>query len=345
MPGLKDFINNDLRSSVVNSMLNNGYSSSDVSDTFNLASQLSASESSSDIENLWDHILHGNSNDIAKQNMYMQAENTRYQRALQERIFQREDSAYQRMVSDVRNAGLSPLGLNGSQAGAPVGSEAPQNHSQQMGALSAITNILSTVTNFKSAIAEIQNKQAQTNFINSQAKKVDNENSLFDFDIEKGLRKFAFESGKQDYYAKIFNNLNLNRDYEFLNAMGWSSNTPDWLKSISLGANLKLLDSEKGHFSNAKLGEFSTPRINLNDSVLDYDKVLGGLTDNLFSLGSALFKGDDSVLGKITNQFIGLLQGFLPNLDVSYESLLPFLMNYMKPKTEVNHGSGWIRIR
>lgn len=78
---------------------------------------------------VWDRILNGETNvrnaeiakqtnetneRIAKENLEYQKENLEYQKALQEKIFQREDSAYARTANDMRQAGLNPLGMNGT---------------------------------------------------------------------------------------------------------------------------------------------------------------------------------------------------------------------------------------
>lgn len=53
-----------------------------------------------------------------ERNLEFQKENQDYQRALQQQIFEREDTAHQREVSDLRAAGLNPLLSTGSGAGA-----------------------------------------------------------------------------------------------------------------------------------------------------------------------------------------------------------------------------------
>lgn len=51
---------------------------------------------------------------IAQKNLSFQRENLDYTKALQQQLFQREDSSYQRTVNDMRQAGLSPLSMNGT---------------------------------------------------------------------------------------------------------------------------------------------------------------------------------------------------------------------------------------
>lgn len=74
-------------------------------------------------------------------------ENRDYERALQERIFAREDTAMQRGVRDARRAGLSPLAATGSNAGSVVSisnapsSDVPQFELDMIGSLQALESM------------------------------------------------------------------------------------------------------------------------------------------------------------------------------------------------------------
>lgn len=95
------------------------------------------------ISTVWDRILNGETNvrnaeiaretnetneRIAKENLEYQKENLEYQKALQEKIFQREDSAYARTAQDMRNAGLNPLGMNGTNGAGEAIAISPLNN-------------------------------------------------------------------------------------------------------------------------------------------------------------------------------------------------------------------------
>lgn len=62
---------------------------------------------------------------IADKNLEYQKEKDEYEKALQQKIFEREDSAYQRTVNDMRSAGLSPFMMNGTNgAGEAIAKDA-----------------------------------------------------------------------------------------------------------------------------------------------------------------------------------------------------------------------------
>lgn len=72
--------------------------------------------------------------DVAMQNLDFQKENLDYQKALQQQIFEREDTALQRQAQDASALGINPLSLaggSGAGAGSVVSTSAPQNNYEQ----------------------------------------------------------------------------------------------------------------------------------------------------------------------------------------------------------------------
>lgn len=97
----------------------------------------------SSVSSFWDHFRNGESNDVAREtnetnykiaqeNLAFQRENLEYQKALQQQIFDREDSAYQRTVNDMRSAGLSPLAMNGTNGAGEAIQTEPMHNDYQM---------------------------------------------------------------------------------------------------------------------------------------------------------------------------------------------------------------------
>ena len=68
---------------------------------------------------------------IARDNLAMQQADLEYQKDLQQQIFAREDTSYQRTMNDLRKAGLSPLSMNNTNnSGAVITTTAPQRMTQ-----------------------------------------------------------------------------------------------------------------------------------------------------------------------------------------------------------------------
>lgn len=88
-----------------------------------------------------------------------------YQHALQERIFQREDSAYQRTVKDMRAAGLSPLSMNGTNgAGEAIATQAPQNDFDAGAAVGSLLNAASAMEDLKTKKLLNQKQELENRF-------------------------------------------------------------------------------------------------------------------------------------------------------------------------------------
>lgn len=72
--------------------------------------------------------------EIASENLQYQRDVQNYNKALQQKLFEREDSSYQRTVNDMRRAGLSPLAMNGTNgAGEAIQIGALNNNYQAQG--------------------------------------------------------------------------------------------------------------------------------------------------------------------------------------------------------------------
>lgn len=105
-----------------------------------------------------------NAKDYADKNFELASDNLDYQKALQERIFAREDTALQRYVNDLKSAGLNPqlaAGSSGSGAGSVVSTTAPQHDSSWLGKLKLNLD-------YVSAIENVRQQKLQTDILQNQ---------------------------------------------------------------------------------------------------------------------------------------------------------------------------------
>lgn len=85
-----------------------------------------------------------------KKNFDMQQEQFKYQKELNEKVMQREDSAIQRQVADMQKAGFTKWGAgSGASSSSLVSAPAPQSNVDFNGLLSGIANIVNASTNAK----------------------------------------------------------------------------------------------------------------------------------------------------------------------------------------------------
>lgn len=100
--------------------------------------------------------------DIAEQNLNMQQQELDYQHQLQQQIFEREDTSYQRTANDMRAAGLSPLSMNGANgAGETIATQAPQRADTSQNVVQNGMNALNMITDTAQNVAQLQIQKAQ----------------------------------------------------------------------------------------------------------------------------------------------------------------------------------------
>lgn len=142
----------------------------------------------------WDYFKNGETNaynkEIADQNLQFQRDNLDYQKALQQKIFDREDSAYQRTVTDMRAAGLSPLMMNGTNGAGEAIQTAPLNNSyqhQDKSNLSSILEIGNFATSLHSNYLKAQRDEAEINNINASTDSSKINNTFLPFSLAASL--------------------------------------------------------------------------------------------------------------------------------------------------------------
>lgn len=166
--------------------------------------------------------------EIADSNLDFQREQFEYEKALQEEMFQREDTANQRTVNDMRLAGLNPLNMTGTNgAGNVVGATAPQNNYQMNSTqgFEILNQIFNAALSAKSVASNNSLQQANANLLNAQAQN-QNIKNVYEADTLQTI----LSGYKYDNDLKFLNQQNQLENYLFNASMGWTENMPDWLK-------------------------------------------------------------------------------------------------------------------
>lgn len=132
--------------------------------------------------------------DVAQENFDLQKENLEYNKEVQERIFEREDNAYQRARADLEKAGYNPNIINGGAgAGSVVATQAPQRQQVSSGGLAdAIKHMSEPINDYistkKSEISsKLMNEQVSSQTEQNKQMKIKTATQLLDFAKENGL--------------------------------------------------------------------------------------------------------------------------------------------------------------
>lgn len=179
--------------------------------------------------NLGSTLITNQSNEkVASQNLSFQKENLEYQKALQQQIFEREDTAYQRKVNDLIAAGINPAVAatgSGSAAGSVVNTQAPHNDMRYQAPqfnLGSVLDTLSSLEQLKNIKAQTDNAKKQGAYIDALKNKVDAETTKITFD-NNFLNKTQEERVKAfsaDYWTKHYQ-LGILRNQADLNQIGY----------------------------------------------------------------------------------------------------------------------------
>lgn len=228
---------------------------------------------------------------IAKQNLNFQKEKLEYDKQLQQQIFNREDTAYQRTVQDMRASGVSPLamqGLNGS--GAVVSTEAPQN-----GMVYDYTSGMSTDAEkfgqILSAISSISEVMKQSQEVRSMKLQNDFADKTLNYRVAREqaetilARYNALDARDKRYFNNIFSvNENMPREQQLANIASVLALSDEEFNSRLDGKSLR--DFEDSNYDFLKMLSYGS-----------YDKRV--IRDILGSVGSQV--QDNLGLEKISN--------------------------------------------
>lgn len=158
---------------------------------------------------------------VAKENLAFQKENLEYQKDLQQQIFEREDTAYQRKVQDLIKAGINPAVAatgSGSGAGSIVSTQAPHNDMRYQAPQFNFGTVIDTLKSLKQ-IASIEEQtnvaKQQADYLSSLKKKADSEtvkigleNGFFSAAQADRLKRIGFETDMLSYQKDMLSRQN-----------------------------------------------------------------------------------------------------------------------------------------
>ena len=152
---------------------------------------------------------------IAEQNLEFQKEVQEYNKALQEKIFEREDNSVQRRALDLEKAGLSPTLAAGSSANAgQVVALSPRHNDYQP------SNLMSGSLQVLQAMTDILNSQRQTSseavLNRAAARKANAEAEQTEF--ETSVDKVYSEAERDAQLSKLIADTTYITDYQFAKA-------------------------------------------------------------------------------------------------------------------------------
>lgn len=248
------------------------------------------------IEKVWNDFTGITNNE---RNLEFQRENFDYQKALQQEIFNREDTANQRTVQDMRLSGLNPLSMSGTNGvGEVVGTNSME--SQKTSDLQAVSQILNVINQISTTRSNATLSSAQSNLINAQA---DNQRikNIYENDILgntlKGLQLGNIGKRFENERSNIawLNDVN---NWAFNQQFGVSDNMPELAKLINIGTHQGSLSKDwyksfQRSWTGNKLGETydlltENPKFTNLQSLLESSNMLGALEEN--KIGNALLR-------------------------------------------------------
>lgn len=122
------------------------------------------------------------------------AQNIAYQKELNQQIFEREDNAYQRAVSDAESAGLSPLAVSG---GANAGGIVSAPQAQQYDAGAATRGLSAGILQSLATVQQLQESQANVDYTKALTQKTEAETGDISFEQAYRTDELTFLKDKE----------------------------------------------------------------------------------------------------------------------------------------------------
>lgn len=202
-----------------------------------------------------------------------------YQKALQERIFDREDTSYQRTVNDMRQAGLNPLAMNGTNgngeaiATSPLQQEAPQSQK--------ISNTAKIMGDLIGTMNGIQNYQVGISYGKEQEAKAQQAQTQAFIDQLTAFDKIKSSSidrkTKEELFKDFTRNMQFNKDLNIFNGMDNNSRDARIMQALN-SSNAETKDFATNYMINGlqynglKLGGMANGLLNQAGKAIDKDK-------------------------------------------------------------------------
>lgn len=217
--------------------------------------------------------------DVFAQNQKNWETNFDYQKALQERIFDREDTSYQRTVNDMRQAGLNPLAMNGTNgsgeaiATSPLQQEAPQSQK--------ISNTAKIMGDLIGTMNGIQNYQVGISYGKEQEAKAQQAQTQAFIDQLTAFDKIKSSSidrkTKEELFKDFTRNMQFNKDLNIFNGMDNNSRDTRIMQALN-SSNAETKDFATNYMINGlqynglKLGGMANGLLNQAGKAIDKDK-------------------------------------------------------------------------
>lgn len=159
-----------------------------------------------------------------ERNYRLQVENLDYQKALQQQIFDREDTAIQRRKSDLEAAGFNPylaMNSNGANSGAVVSTQAPQSNAD----FGFIAGSVGSALDMVRSLEQLKQDKLYTEYMN--LKNIEASNNLFS--------EWAYNNGVDGHeYWKIFDSRKPENSFSAVkeSALGWMRRAESYRNSM-----------------------------------------------------------------------------------------------------------------